>query len=94
MLGLGIGEVLLILVVGLLVLGPEKLPKVARQLGKGIREFRKAAHEFQRNFNDIDKENPPKPNPSAQIKAPSDTIQKSHSASSPADSQTNKPKSS
>ena len=47
MFGLGILEIALILVVALLVLGPEKLPKVARQLGKGVREVRRAARELQ-----------------------------------------------
>lgn len=51
MFGLGIWEIAVILVVGLLFLGPEKLPKVARKLGRGVREVRRAATEFQRSIN-------------------------------------------
>ena len=57
MFGLGIWEIALILVVALLVLGPEKLPKVARQLGRGMRELRKAAGEFQTNLAAADSNN-------------------------------------
>lgn len=40
---LGPTELIIILVIALLVLGPGKLPEVGSALGKGIREFRKAA---------------------------------------------------
>ena len=56
MFGLGFGEIILVLVVALLVLGPEKLPALAKTLGKGMREFRRAASEFQRGFNDMEQE--------------------------------------
>lgn len=42
MFGLGAGEMFLILVFALIVLGPKKLPELAKALGKGIREFQKA----------------------------------------------------
>jgi TatA/E family protein of Tat protein translocase len=42
MFGVGWTEILLILVVALLVLGPSKLPDIAKGLGKGIRDFKKA----------------------------------------------------
>ena len=42
MFGVGWTEILLILVVALLFLGPSKLPEIAKGLGKGIREFKKA----------------------------------------------------
>ena len=35
-------EIVLILVVALLVLGPKRLPEVARSAGKGMREFKEA----------------------------------------------------
>ena len=56
MFGLGIWEFALILVVGLLVLGPEKLPKVARQLGRIMRELRRAVGEFQTSLATADME--------------------------------------
>ncbi len=42
MFGIGWSEVLVILVIALLVLGPTKLPDIAKGLGKGLREFRRA----------------------------------------------------
>jgi Tat protein translocase TatB subunit len=40
MFGLGMGEIVLIAVVALLVLGPERLPGAAKAIGKGIRDLR------------------------------------------------------
>ncbi len=42
MFGIGTPELLVILVVALIVLGPKRLPEVARALGKGMAELRKA----------------------------------------------------
>ena len=39
--GIGIQEIMIILVVGLLVFGAARLPKIARSLGQGIKEFKK-----------------------------------------------------
>lgn len=50
MFGLSFGEILVILVVGLLVLGPSRMPKLARSLGKGLREFRRATGELRSTF--------------------------------------------
>src|SRR5947209_6546662 len=46
MFGLGMGELLVILVLALLFLGPSKLPEVASTLGKAIRSFRKATSDL------------------------------------------------
>lgn len=43
MFGLGIGEILIILVIALIFIGPKKLPELAKGLGKGLREFQNAA---------------------------------------------------
>lgn len=37
---IGPAELIVILVIALLVLGPKKLPEVGRSLGRGIREFK------------------------------------------------------
>ena len=42
MFGIGLPELLVIFVVALIVLGPKRLPEVAKALGKGLAEFRKA----------------------------------------------------
>lgn len=44
---IGPGELILILIIALVVLGPGKLPDVAQSLGKSLREFRKAASDVQ-----------------------------------------------
>ncbi len=51
MFGLGGQELLLILFVVLLFFGPSKLPELARGLGKGIREFKKAQDDLEHEFN-------------------------------------------
>jgi sec-independent protein translocase protein TatA len=38
--GIGIWEILILLLVLLLVFGPKRLPEMGRQLGKGMREFK------------------------------------------------------
>jgi len=42
MFGLSFGEIAIIAVIALLLLGPDKLPEAAKTLGKGLREIRKA----------------------------------------------------
>lgn len=43
MFGIGPWELILILVIALVVFGPGKLPEVGQAMGKGLKEFRKAA---------------------------------------------------
>ncbi len=43
MFGIGTTELIVILVVALIVLGPKKLPGIARSVGKALGEFRRAA---------------------------------------------------
>ncbi|RJX35180.1 MAG: twin-arginine translocase subunit TatB [Desulfarculus sp.] len=46
MFGIGMPELLIILVVALVVVGPKKLPDLAKSLGKGLQQFRKATDEI------------------------------------------------
>jgi sec-independent protein translocase protein TatB len=50
MFGLGFGEIVVILVLALVLLGPQKLPEVAKQLGKGLRDFKKATDDLKGQF--------------------------------------------
>jgi sec-independent protein translocase protein TatB len=50
MFGLGMGEIAIILVLALILLGPQKLPDAAKQLGKGLREFKKATDDLKQQF--------------------------------------------
>lgn len=50
MFNIGPLELMVILVVALLVVGPQRLPEVARSVGRGLREFRKAQDEVQRTL--------------------------------------------
>lgn len=47
---LGSTELLFILVVALIFFGPRKLPQLARSMGKGMAEFRKASEDFKRTW--------------------------------------------
>jgi len=47
MFGLGLQELLVILVIALIVVGPKKLPDIAKSLGRGLAEFKRTADEFQ-----------------------------------------------
>jgi TatA/E family protein of Tat protein translocase len=51
--GLGPMEIILILIIGLLIFGPEKLPKIGRDLGRAFRTFRKASSDL---TNEVTKE--------------------------------------
>lgn len=51
MFGIGISELILILIVALIVIGPQKLPDLARSLARGLAEFKRASSEFKESFN-------------------------------------------
>jgi Tat protein translocase TatB subunit len=50
MFNIGFQELLIILAIALIVVGPSKLPDLARALGRGIGEFRKATNEIKESF--------------------------------------------
>lgn len=51
MFGIGMQEILLILVIALVVIGPKKLPEMAKALGKGYGEFRRAFEDMKHSIN-------------------------------------------
>ncbi len=62
MFGLSFWEIAIILVVALVVLGPSKLPELARSVGKGIREFRRATEDFKSTVDaEMNRPDPPRP---------------------------------
>jgi TatA/E family protein of Tat protein translocase len=66
MFGIGMTELLVIFAIALVVLGPKKLPELARSLGRGLAEFRRASSDLRREFLDVNEE----PRPPAAAPAP------------------------
>lgn len=56
MFGIGMPELLLILGLALIVLGPKKLPELAKALGKGLAEFRRATDDLKEEFRQMERE--------------------------------------
>jgi Tat protein translocase TatB subunit len=50
MFGIGMPELLLLLAIALIVVGPKKLPELAKALGRGIAEFKKATNELKESL--------------------------------------------
>lgn len=53
MFNIGPWELILILVIALIVVGPGKLPEVAKSLGKATREFKKATSGIKKEFDEV-----------------------------------------
>ncbi|HGY11821.1 MAG TPA: twin-arginine translocase TatA/TatE family subunit [Desulfobacterales bacterium] len=50
MFGLGMPEILMILAIALIVIGPKKLPDLAKTLGRAMGEFKRSAQDFKRSI--------------------------------------------
>ena len=73
--GIGTGEVLLILVLALIIWGPNRLPEIARTLGKTVRTLKKASFDLTNAVTrEVEGENRPAPrpvdNPNSKIEVP------------------------
>jgi len=52
MFGIGMNELLLVLALALIIIGPKKLPEIAKAMGKGLAEFKRATEEFKNTINE------------------------------------------
>lgn len=50
MFGIGTTEILIVLVIALLLLGPKEIPKIARTIGRGMRELERAKDELKESI--------------------------------------------
>ena len=50
MFGLGMPEILMILAIALIVIGPKKLPDLAKTLGRAMGEFKRSAQDFKQSL--------------------------------------------
>lgn len=68
MFGIGMQELAIILAVALIFVGPKKLPELARQLAKGVRELRRASDDLKSSIMvDLDEPATFRPEPSRQL---------------------------
>ncbi len=58
MFGMGVPEILLILALALIVIGPKKIPDLAKSLGKAMGEFKRATSDFKDAIDIEDVKNP------------------------------------
>ena len=59
--GIGIPELVVILVIGLVIFGPKKLPELGKNLGKGLKSFKAGMEEAAEEFKAEVKDESPKP---------------------------------
>lgn len=52
MFGIGVSELIVIFIIALIVIGPQKLPDIAKALGKAFAEFKKATEEIKNSVKD------------------------------------------
>lgn len=63
MFGIGMTELVVIMIVALIVFGPTRLPELARSLGRAMGEFRRASTDIRQTFHEAVQEPKPAPPP-------------------------------
>jgi len=86
-LGLGGGELMVVLIVALILFGSRRIPEFAKGLGQAMKEFKKASNDVSNEINNAINQEPPPPPPPAppapskpaipQSTAPASTVPKS-----------------
>jgi sec-independent protein translocase protein TatA len=71
---IGVPELLIVLVIALIVLGPKKLPEVGRSLGRGMREFKDSISGITPDDDDDDERNEPRAITPAERIEPADPV--------------------
>lgn len=56
MFGISMPEIIIVLIIALLVIGPKQLPEIARTLGRGYGEFRRMMGGLENSLSDLEKE--------------------------------------
>lgn len=84
MFGIGLPELILICVIALIVVGPQKLPELARTLGRTLGEFKRVADDVKRTITAEMQEEMNRPyNPPKKEEPPQLLIQEPKEAKSP-----------
>lgn len=81
---MGIVEILVLLVVALVVLGPERLPEVLRTVGKILRELRSVSNELMRELTEALEDPPRRPIGTPESPPPAERIEPNPNPNPPA----------
>lgn len=76
MFGIGLQELIVILIIALIVIGPHKLPDLAKALGRAFAEFKRATEELKSSVKDIETDLDKSPAPGGGKKEATDALKK------------------
>ena len=85
MFGIGMTELVVIFAIALLVLGPKRLPSMARSLGRTLAEFRRASTDLRREFLEVAEDTRIEPPPAPDSGVAQETAKPDAGTETPAD---------